>query len=238
MKKYPFLDRTPTRKKQDDYSGVAKPFNPLTFDSANLIALYNGDSLNPFVQIIWVDDSTNAFDLTLVGAPTRINGAINGHAALRFDGVSQEAQQAIISLSQPTTIYFVIKQITWTIGRRLFAAGLADDVLTVRVEAISPELFLFAGAGGLFTNPNIPLNTYDILTVIFNGANSVIRTNDNAGVIGNGGANNPAVGLNLASRGGIDFGNQEIAYLIIRSAADSTATQNLFINYLKNRFAL
>jgi hypothetical protein len=231
-------DKTPSRKKNNnDFIGGVPPFNPLTFDTANLIALYNGDTLPTDPAGTWVDQSVNGFDLTLVNGPGIVIGAINNHFALRFDGVSQYGRNAFPALNQPITIYVVFNQITWVNNHRIYTSG--PNQVLVYGNGVSPALDMFAGNSAPTISPAIPINTYQVLTNVFNGVNSETRTNNNAAVVADSGALN-GTGFTIAafSDGSVNRANCEYAYIIIRSAADSTATQNLFINYLKNRFAL
>jgi len=162
---------------------------------------------------------------------------LNGHTTVRFDGVNQYGVNAIIPIPQPATYYAVFKQITWTANRSIFDSN-GGIQHYIQQNAISPNLKCYAGALSLDLNPALALNTYGIVTCVFNGANSEFRNNNNASQIGNFGNNN-LIGLALANFDNAgNNGNCEWSYLIIRSAADNTSTQNLFINYLKNRFAL
>lgn len=231
------LNSKQTQKKKPKVKG--KPFNP-NFDG-NLLAWYDGDTLATDPANTWSDRSTNNFDLTLFNAPSIINNAINGHDALRFDGINQYGQNidAGFIRNQPQTVYVVFKEITWTIFDTVFnGTGVANQQALYQ-ETITPQLNMFAGNSAPISNPNFVLNTYNIMTCLYNGANSEIRTNNNAAIVGNSGLQN-AVGLTIGARyDGTNFYlNGEIAYIILRSNADTTATQNIFINFLKNRFAL
>lgn len=226
------------RSKQDSVVAGRAAFNPLTFDAANLLALYDGDTLNTDPAGTWSDQSANGFDLTLFNAPTIISPAINGHDALQFNGVNQYARRALTPVrNQPTTIYIVFKHITFTVNDRIFD-GTAGTKNSLEQTGVSPNLSAIAGVA-LNSNPDVILNSFDIITTVFNSINSEIRTNNNVAVIGDTGLFNDA-GITLAanSTGAAGFGNCEIAYFILRTGADNTATQNIFINYLKNRFAI
>lgn len=213
-----------------------KPFNP-NFDG-NLLAWYDGDTLATDPANTWSDCSANGYDLTLFNAPSIINNAINGHDALQFDGINQYGRRAGTPVrTQPITIYIVLKQTTWTIGDIIINSdGTANQMLSQAVG--SPQIWINAGAT-FGTNPNLALNTYGIITAVFNGANSELRTNNNASVNGNAGVNS-ITGLTLAAqRDGLsNYCNIEVAYLILRNAADNTSTQNIIINALKARFSL
>jgi hypothetical protein len=222
-----------------EFSGVGHPFNPRIYDSGNLIALYDGDiGATPGA---WNDSKGFApvFNLTLFNAPGIILAAINGHTAVRFNGINQYGfnNNALFLTTQPYTIYLVYKTITWVFNSEIFEDGNVANAKALIMSPASPQLRFFCGA---ILNPNpIPvINNYEILTMVANGANSEIRTNNNVAVIGNAGASNGRGLVIAASKAPANFSNIEISYIIIRNGADNTATQNLFINYLKNRFAL
>lgn len=214
-----------------------KPFNP-NFDG-NLLAWYDGDTLTTDPANTWSDRSINGYDLTLVNAPTVINNAINGHDALQFDGINQYANRnATPVLNTPLSYYFVLKQISFVANNHFIVSAGINALKLIQGFGGSPNIDLNNGAS-ITLNPQLNLNNYGIITGIYdNGVNSEIRNNNNAAVTGNAGNINGS-GLYLGSYLiPSNFCNCEYAYLIIRSNKDTTTIQNLFINYLKNRFAL
>lgn len=230
----PYLKNTIVQKKKNKAKG--KPFNP-NFDG-NLLAWYDGDTLATDPANTWSDRSANNYDLTLFNAPTLVNNAINGHDALQFDGINQYGQRGITPvLNQPLSYYVVLKQITFTANNHFFACNPVNALKLLQGFGGSPQIDMNSIVP-LTMNPNLNLNTYGIITSIFNGANSEIRNNNNAAVVGNAGVAN-GLGFTLGSYfSPSNYVNAEFAFLIIRQGADNTTTQNLFINYLKNRFAL
>lgn len=210
-----------------------KPFNP-NFDG-NLLAWYDGDTLATDPANTWSDRSGNGYNLTLFNAPTIVSPAINGHDALQFDGINQYAQCAILTVNQPDTIYLVAKKQLWQDGSYYFD-GLVNRQILYQVTA-NPNVAILATTNNLNANPDPVINNYEIMTCVFNNPNSEIRTNNNAAVIGITG-NNALTNLLISeSITGICW-ESTFAYMIFRQGADNTATQNIFINYLKNRFAL
>ena len=210
-------------------------FNPLTYD-ANTVMLFDGDL--ELTTEAWGDQSTNGYDLALTNAPTIVSNAINGHQSVRFDGVSEFGRRITTpSLTQPHTYYIVFKQITHT-GEVIFSASSGANRPILYQGGTSPNLAIHSGAE-LSSDPDLALNTYGIITCVLNGANSEIRTNSNAAVIGNAGVTSGTGFVIAANYSGTSaFTNCEIAYILVRSGADSTLTQNIFIAFLKNRFGL
>lgn len=218
--------------------GTFKPFNPLTYDAGNLLALYDGDTLSTDPPATWTDQSANGYDLTLFNAPAVVNLAINGHDALRFDGINQYGlNNAIPAFGEPITIYMVYKFITWTAGNYNLGDTLIDSFVFYQ-SGVSPNQQIY-NAGVACPNNGMAVNTYNIATCVFNDPNCELRINNAAAVGGGIAGLNVSNGIVLCSQRGIaGFCNNEVAYLIYRTTADNTATQNLFINYLKNRFAI
>jgi hypothetical protein len=233
-----FVKKNSNRKKNKFVPGLGLPFDPLTYDSANLLALYDGDTLSTDPANTWSDSSGNGNNLTLFNAPIIKVATLNGHDGLEFDGINQYGQNAAMVHPQPCTNYIVLKQITWTLSNRIFDC-VSGSRLVLEQAAITPGLRLFSGGANPISNPTLGLGTFGIMTTVFNGVSSQIRTNDNVGVVGNAGTDS-RVGLTLAAinTGLANFGNYECAYIIIRNGADSTAAQNSFITYLKTRFAI
>lgn len=212
-------------------------WSPLTYDAGNLIALYDGDA--ELATDAWADQSANGYDLTLYNTPTVVSGAINGHNAVRFDGLDQYAKRVTTpAFTQPYTVYVVFKPIVWLRFAYVFGVSNADNAM-LREHNATPDFDMYAGSTTDPVSPQITLNSYAILTCVFNGASSEIRNNTNAAVVSDAGANG-GTGIVLAAKttGVAPYNNCEIAYLIFRSGADNTATQDLYIAFLKDRFGL
>lgn len=113
-----------------------------------------------------------------------------------YDGSSQVlASGAIAAMVQPCVISIIIKHITWTANDRWFDGYIYNSARITQAVS-SPNIRAYAGlsSGTL----SVPLDTWGVLTVIFNGANSWLQWNDGTPVEGNFGAGNP---------GGIRIGN-------------------------------
>ncbi len=211
-------------------------FNPLTYD-ANVLALYDGDV--GLTASTWEDQkSTN--DITFTSAPAEVDivtGAINGHNVVKFDPLDgNRGTSQTPTINQPSTTYIVFKQATWGSSLYIFDGYTVNTRILLQLTT-TPNLAINTGAS-LSSNPDLATNTYGIITAVFNGANSQIRTNTSNAVTGNAGTTNSA-GITLGGRGGTGYNSDiEVAYLIIRSGVDDLVTQNKYIAFLKTRFGL
>lgn len=138
------------------------------------------------------------------------------------DGIRQFMKTPAFTWNQPCTAYYVMRQIAWTNGDRL-ADGNADDTARVMQLGTTPDLQLYAGAG--LTNSGLAVGADGVLAVVFNGASSLVKVNDNAAVAGDLGALNPG-GLTLGRRGAtaLSFGNAIYYEIALYSGAHDVET--------------
>lgn len=215
---------------ENNFIGGVGAFNP-NFDG-NALAWYDGN-----VGLIaggWQDQSTGSHNIVFTNTPTIVPNATPLRDAVRFDGINQYGQVATPATITPYSIYIVVSQLTWTNLDRIYEDGTGLGKKMMFQSIVSPNIEIFNNAGGTIqSNPDLALATFGVMTAIFNGANSELRTNLNASVIGVLNSTN-GNGITLAARTNFtSLGNIEVAYLIIRSGADSTAIQNKLINGLK-----
>lgn len=140
------------------------------------------------------------------------------------------------TLIQPTTIYVVMRQPTWTAVGRLFD-GNANNVGALLQYASTPGLFIRAGAL-IGQNNNLAVNTWGIVRIVFNGASSSLQINETAATTGDAGTGNMG-GFSLggyALEGA--FGNGQYKEIIIRKVADAAPVQTAIYNYLKTKYSL
>lgn len=215
-------------------SGI--PFNPL--NSPNTVALWDGD------QQLDLNDTWNSqvngadqINFTSSGTLPLTGGLLNGHNTIIFNGVDQYGVTVDPLIAQPYTIYLVVSQITSTPGNYFFSDGFAcyrNDLLQTLANGTSIQT-----PGGTYAITGFNINQFVIVTIVRDGLNSGIRINSNLIEINNYGAVGNERGCTIGYNScGDAFGNSEYAYIIMRDVADNTATQNLYINFLKARFAL
>lgn len=205
-------------------------FNP-NFDG-NALAWYDGNIDLDEAQ--WSDQGAGGHTILFTNTPTIVPGATPLRDAVRFDGINQFGTVATPATNQPFTVYCVLNQVTWGLSRRIIDDGVVLSANILYQTGVSPQIFIYSPGGNLAGNPNLALGTWGLMTAIYNGVSSEIRTNLNIAVTGG--------ALGGASRSGMTIGsdtalgnnsNVEIAYLILRTGADSIAKQNKLINGLK-----
>ena len=214
---------------------VYPPFSPLIYDETKLVEIWDGQN---FVDPTWsASISTPDNDIICANIPT--TGIVNDLRTIIFNGINQSGNSTVPVIAQPYTIYLVFKQITWTNNDYIFDDGIISFRIQLTQEPLTPSIRLYEDNGAINIDTNeLAVNTWGIVTVVMAGSNSGLRVDLNSmrhadmGLLSQN-------GINVASSSlGTGFGNIEFAYIIVRSAADPTSVQNLFINWLKTRFGI
>ena len=222
------IDRNKVIRNENNFIGGVGGFNP-NFDG-NALAWYDGNA--GLTNLQWNDQGAGGHDIIFTNLPTIVPNATPLRDAVRFNGIDQNGNVTTPAVNQPFTIYLVVKSITWSNNDRIFDDGVTTPQKTMSKSSVSPNLIIYSGLQ-LDSNPDLALNDYGVMSGIYNGVTSEIRTNLNASVVGNAGTQN-GNGITLGSTPtALLYGNIEIGYLILRTGADSTAIQNRIINGLK-----
>lgn len=192
----------------------------------------NGTTLNAGNVSGWLDqfgNGHNASQATPSDQPLLVTSPFN---AIRFDGVDDFLKTAAFTLNQPETVYVLLKQITWTALDTFFDGDTADrGEVRQRFTGTTPEIEAFSGVISP-ANSELALNTYGVISAVFNGASSIFGVNNNTPFSGNLGTNNMG-GINIGRYGGGGRNaNIEVRQLIVYSAAHDLATRTKVINYL------
>ena len=230
----PFIKKGKTSQDfQNLPPGTLPPFNPA--NSPNTVALWDGDS-GLTLATGWTD-VISANNISFLGSGTLplTGGTLNGHNTVLFNGTNQFGVSGVFSDINQYTIYLVLKQTTWTTNDFLWESD--AGLIHLIQNDLSPKLLL-EGSAQVFNNQLI-LNTWGIITCHLNASGGGLRINLNSTVFDSNLVPDPITRFYLACDSGTtNNGNIESAYIIIRNVADSTAIQNNFINWLKNRFAI
>lgn len=175
----------------------------------------------------WNDQSGNARHL--IQATGTNQPALQADNSILFDGADNFLQCVAFTLNQPTTIYLLAKQVT-SLGNDRFCDGNAANSGSVR-QGTSPNITLHAGIVAA-TNGNLALDTWGVISAIFNGASSELQVNRTTAATGDAGAGNMG-GLTLGASGGEAlFGNVQIKELILYASAHSAAQKLQCLTYL------
>lgn len=180
----------------------------------------------------------------LGGLHTLTTPNVNNQPLLTSDGILFEGNQRGLSagaftFNQPAYFYLVAKQITWTAAEAFgFGnSGVYTGMLAQRTS--SPNIAAYAGSYSSL-NGNMPLDTFVIIRLLFNGANSKLQVDATAAVSGNFGAG-AIGGLNLGqieNNMGATTSHICVKGLIARNHADSEAEETKIYNFLKSYYSI
>lgn len=160
-----------------------------------------------------------------------IYSAENG---VTYDGVD-DTTQAAYALSQPTFIYSLLKQVSWSSTDYLMA-GVTGGVVYLSQRTATPGLAVYAGTQSTVSN-TLAINKWGIIRALFNGENSKFAINDAAAITGNFGANTMGGSVMGSASNGLSNGNVSYLAKIIRKISDTSTNETDIYNYLKNKYA-
>jgi len=172
-------------------------------------------------------ESANGATVTLNGSAQLI-GATSANTLL-FNGVDSFLKTAPFTLNQPTTVYFLGRQVTWTSSMIIYD-GDAVNSGVLQQTASSPQIRAFAGSGSATISPN--LGAYAVVSTVFNGAASVLQLNLDSPVTGNFGSAN--MGGFTLGRNGLSgaFSNIQCKEVLIYNSAHDANQRAAVIAYL------
>lgn len=178
---------------------------------------------------VWADQTANSRHLLQATANNRPVQQTDG--SILCDGSATFLQTATFTLAQPTMVYALFQQVTFTDTDVLFDGFTVTSGQFLQ-DTTTPNISLSAGttAG---TNTTFALNTYSIATALFSGAASflvrnkaVLPTAANAGTTA-------MAGFTLGANGsGAAFGNVQVKEVILFPVAHTPTQQMQVINYL------
>lgn len=225
-------------------------FDPLTFDTANLAELWDGDLAgDPAGVANWVGSHAgNTLIYGSTGGGTvvqRVVAGLNGHTYLQFQENGVYGSYAKVTTpvrTQPTTQYIVVGVNSYIGNRYVMDDGVTTIRNTIRCQGGSPLNNYTSVSSGIGYNPGA-LGTWVVLTIVKQaGAGlSKVQINNNApltytqAVL----SNDAGITLNKDSNlVGFTSITAKFAYIILRNGVDTVADQNQFISYLRSRFGI
>lgn len=194
---------------------LAVDFDPSRWSSGTTFTASTGE--------LWTINSTGSKPAQIVDRPS-----------LLFDGAAHFMKCAAFTLNQPTSIYWVGKQVTWVSGRVVFDGNVDNSMLLFQTVG-TPSVTMFAGSAGP-AQTGLAVGATGVLSCVFNGASSSSTLNQSAAVAGNVGANN-AGGFTLARAGSTNaaFGNIQAYEALIYNVAHDAATRANIIRALMSK---
>jgi hypothetical protein len=203
-----------------------RPDVGLTFDGSNDVYNDGGSS--------WSDQSGLAHHFSNLSAHKigRLASNLNGKDALRFTiAKTSRGNTTSTALSNPSTFYFLIKQAAFTNGKRICISSNLNLGCAIYQDTTSPNVSMYSGN----VNPGITglaLNSWHILTALWNGASSKMSVDKGSDATGNAGTTAPT-GVSFAADP--DGGNQnefDLAGIIISHAANDATQRLKHVNWL------
>jgi len=195
----------------------------------------------------WTDKSGFGRNLTAYDpsqAPTFRKSAVNGRAALEFDGVSSllKTYNSTFTLSQPTTFFIVY--------RSLDIASLGFEAYVFDSMNSSVRQLLGLGPSGLsemyadidLNEPgSYPFAGYQIWSGTFNGASSTAWRNSVKVATGNAGGSAlqgfSVGGLSTSGEYGYDYGHSLVAEILYYTGAMSDSDRAAVTSWLNGKYA-
>lgn len=154
---------------------------------------------------------------------------------LLFDGVD-DYMVATLAVNQPCTYYIVFKQVTWTLNDNIIDGTNGTHRLRLYQNDTTPRLVMYAGAVANY-NGNLPIDTWGIIKLVFNGENSYSRVLRLPIVgVANVGTHTELTAIRLgANFNGGSPSNIKVKELIIRNGIDSYQDDSYLYSYLQNK---
>lgn len=175
----------------------------------------------------WADQSGNGRHFAQASASAQ--PSLQADRSILLDGVAQYLITSAFTLPQPATAYLLFKQVTFTAGDRIFDLNIGGTTATCTQNPSTPGIRFNAGVA--LDSAGLALDTYGVMAVVLNGANSAIQIN-NVLVSGDAGANNPTGFVLGATQTPGNFGNIQVKEALLFGAAHSASQRAAVVNYL------
>jgi len=177
----------------------------------------------------WDDQSGNGNHLKQAVDSKRPTKQPDG--AILCNGIDNLLKADAFTFNQPEEIFILARQTTWA-GSDRFFDGNALNSGTLQKFTATPQLRIFAG--GVVGNISLTLAEWGVVTVVFNGASSLLQLNNDAPVTGDAGLSNMG-GFTLGASGGdTDHAYVEFKEVIAVDTTLDAATRTQIIAYLSS----
>jgi len=223
---------------------------PAVLDDGHTVAWFISDSTANMTRdgdnlvSSWGDETANNHDL--VEATTdyqplwQATGILFNHGNQVGEGETYhnwDRLRVTFAYDQPAMVYMVIRQLSWTTDDYIMD-GYNVDNLGLYQNGTTPDLKTYAGTASA-SNSNLALNTWGILRIKYDGANSSFQVNETSAITTNIGTNDPE-GITLGRPGNVDssYGHFEVAEIIFRDILDGSTDADAIYDYLNAKYSL
>lgn len=167
------------------------------------------------------------------------SGLPSGVPAFHIDTGSSPAgalgTSGAFSINQPVSIYMLARFDSWADGH--FAIDLGNNHNEIAQRTSSPNIALYAGSS-VTALTSCSLNTWHVLTAVYNGASSSLQVDNLTAATGNPGTGGSSGGATLGVySGSCTSANTmvgDIAAVILSAAANNATIQAIHKNWLAN----
>lgn len=211
---------------------------PPILDDGNTVAWFDMDLAyitkdgSDFVSV-WADRTSNGNDLAQAVGTNQPLWTVDG---VLFDGVDNFMDSSFV-WEQPSTIYVVMEQVTWTANEVLFS-NYEVGLIGLQQRSSTPRIRMQTSAGSSDNSLDLAIGTYGVVTIALDGVSSEFIVDENAALSFNAGLNGMD-GLTLGSSAiQTTYGNVEFKEAICRNGVDTSADQSIIYNYLKDKYGL
>lgn len=184
---------------------------------------------------VWADQAGNSRDLNQTTDGNRPSKESDG--SILFAGGDEYLKTDAFTFNQPQTVYLLGRQVTWTNNEYIFDGEASFSMMLRQSGGGGTPNVRITTNGTIFTdaNPDWILDTYAVVSSVFNGASSVCQIDKNTAKTGDAGVDNGG-GFTLAVRGNAasGHGHIQIKEAILYSDAHDAATRTRIINYLSD----
>ena len=166
-------------------------------------------------------------------------GTLAGAGSMTFDGSNDSLYHADVkNTGQPIHIFVVFKPLAWVNNQHIFGA-LGSFIFTARPS--DPAYEIQAETGGI-GNTDFDDDEWALGICLFNGASSSVAKNGGSPVTGNAGTGDMESGFVIGGNPELppstQWGNFELAELLIYDAAISGGTLTAVKNYINDQYGL
>lgn len=196
-------------------------------DAPNSGGVVNGDTVDRFA----------GHHLAQTASPSFIPSAQHGHAAVRFNGSSQQLKYATGFTRSNTHIWTVHKLVAWVNNGAIWSNTGSVDAVAGGPNSVTPDLGMYASSWA-GTNSGLAVGTYGIVQWVSNGASSSTTVNGGTTQTINPGTQPFAGAFYLGGFNGASFCNVEIAAALVYDPTATGYSASAVLAALKARYGL